>query len=278
MRKIAIGLSALATLSMASAWGADLPTKKPNCPQVTIEHDRALLNGQTRYQLLSYVPNTEVVVGSGSADVDVRAAAALEPNARAEVRPGGGEPGSLDDLSSVARQIRDRLIANPGDIAEVVKEAAAANSATRLEMELGIVRAIRYTECYDPAGYQALSNFMKANANDPVVAATQATVNQVATNAAPVSAFPAANAGGGGTRAALFPIQARSQVRTRACLASGVTSARWCAGLLSPKGDRTSARFHEAVDRLAAMRKAELGHVSRGRRQPAIRRNGRCAA
>ena len=198
MRKIAIGLSALATLSMASAWGADLPTKKPNCPQVTIEHDRALLNGQTRYQLLSYVPNTEVVVGSGSADVDVRAAAALEPNARAEVRPGGGEPGSLDDLSSVARQIRDRLIANPGDIAEVVKEAAAADSATRLEMELGIVRAIRYTQCYDPAGYQALSNFMKANANDPVVAATQATVSQVATNAAPVSAFPAANAGGGG--------------------------------------------------------------------------------
>ncbi|RBP07326.1 hypothetical protein DFR50_12851 [Roseiarcus fermentans] len=100
-------------------------------------------------------------------------------------------------LSPTARRTRDRLIADPGAIAAVVRAANRANPRDRREIERGIVAALVYLSRYDPAGSRAISTFLADNAGDPVVA------DVVADFAALTSAAPYGGAGGLGLEGGL---------------------------------------------------------------------------
>jgi hypothetical protein len=103
------------------------------------------------------------------------------------------------NLSPLTKQTRARLIGNPGAIAAVLKEAAAATGKTRTDIELGIVLAIRYLKAYDPAGYLAIMNVMKANADSAVVADIESALSALAsTSSSPGSGAGSSGSGGGG--------------------------------------------------------------------------------
>jgi len=74
------------------------------------------------------------------------------------------------DLSPQTRLTRDRLIHDPSQIGVVVESASAANAITKAEIELGVVLALEYLKRFDPAGYQALTDYLKAHPGNPVVA------------------------------------------------------------------------------------------------------------
>jgi hypothetical protein len=112
-----------------------------------------------------------------------------------------GAPGATQresNLSPLTKQTRTRLIGNPGAIAAVLKEAAAANGKTRTDIELGIVLAIRYLKAYDPAGYLAITNSMKANADSPVVADIESALSALASTTSSPGSGPSSSSSSGG--------------------------------------------------------------------------------
>ena len=101
------------------------------------------------------------------------------------------------ELSLLTKQIRNRLIRNPGEIASVIEMAAAADTMTKAKIELGIVQAVAYLKCVDQAGYQALTDYLKTHADNPVVADIEQALSALA-QAGPGAGAPAAAPGGGG--------------------------------------------------------------------------------
>ncbi len=74
------------------------------------------------------------------------------------------------DLPARTKQTQDQLVHDPSQIGAVISSANAAGGTTKTEIELGIVRAIQTLKCTDPTGYQALNDYLKGHAGDPVVA------------------------------------------------------------------------------------------------------------
>jgi hypothetical protein len=107
------------------------------------------------------------------------------------------------DLPAATRQARAALIANPGRIDVVAARAARASERERAEIELGILRAAEWLRCIDPYGYQALEDYMRTHAADPVIADLTKALNAEAAagGATPSPAEASANAGGAGSAA-----------------------------------------------------------------------------
>jgi hypothetical protein len=97
------------------------------------------------------------------------------------------------DLSPQTRRTRDRLIHDPSQIGAVIEAAGAANATTRAEIELGVVLALEYLKRFDPAGYQALTDYLKAHPDNSVVADINGALN------APAQVGAAGGGFGGGT-------------------------------------------------------------------------------
>jgi len=81
------------------------------------------------------------------------------------------------DLSLQTRQTRDRLIHDPSQIAAVIEAASVANAKTKVEIELAVVLALEYLRRFDPPGYQALTDYLKAHSDNPVVAEINEALN-----------------------------------------------------------------------------------------------------
>jgi hypothetical protein len=107
-----------------------------------------------------------VLIGVPAAAQDGTAA---KPDAKAQAYLAAASRNERD-LSPQTRQTRDRLIHDPSQIAAVIVAASAANAVTKAEIELGVVLALEYLKRFDPSGYQALTDYLKAHPGDPVVA------------------------------------------------------------------------------------------------------------
>jgi hypothetical protein len=103
-------------------------------------------------------------------------------------------------LSAQTQQTRDQLVKDPSQIGAVVDAAGAASVLTRGEIELGIVRAVARLKCVDPAGYTALTDYLKAHPDNPIVVDINQAVNALGQVGAPAGAggAPGGGAGGGG--------------------------------------------------------------------------------
>jgi hypothetical protein len=101
-------------------------------------------------------------------------------------------------LAPRAELTRDRLAHDPAQIAAVIEAAATADATAKAEIELGIVRAVEYLKCVDQAGYQALTDYLKAHADNPIVADINTALGALAQTAAPGAGAPAGGGGLGG--------------------------------------------------------------------------------
>lgn len=127
------------------------------------------------------------------------------------------------DLSLQTRQTRDQLIHDPSQIATVVEAAGAANATTKLEIELGVVLALEYLKRFDSSGYQALSDYLKAHPDNPVVADINEALN------APAQVGTAAGGLGGGAFSSgggRLPVRNDRGVSARLGKAAEITGAR----------------------------------------------------
>jgi hypothetical protein len=102
------------------------------------------------------------------------------------------------DLPAASRQVRDRLIANPGRIDLVAAAAVAAGARRRAEIELGIFRAAEWLQCLDPSGYQAFVAYLHAHAGDPVVVDLEKALNAQASTGPPGNGGAASGSGNAG--------------------------------------------------------------------------------
>ena len=105
------------------------------------------------------------------------------------------------DLSPITKATRDQLVHNPGQIDIVIEKAGSANTQNRALIELGIVRAVEYLKCVDPAGYQAVNAYLSAHSDNAVVAELQTALGSEASatnGAAGGAGSPGSNGGGGG--------------------------------------------------------------------------------
>ena len=130
-----------------------------------------------------------VLIGFPAAAQD-RTAAKPDTNAQAHLATASRNE---HDLSPRTRQTRDRLIHDPSLIAAVIEAASAANAVTKVEIELGVVLALEYLKRFDPSGYQALTDYLKAHPDNPVVADINEALN------APAQVGAAGDGLGGGT-------------------------------------------------------------------------------
>jgi uncharacterized membrane protein YgcG len=103
-----------------------------------------------------------------------------------------------NDLSLLAEQTRERLIRDPSQIAAVIEAAAAADVATRAQIELGIVRALEYLKRFDRAGYQAIADYLEAHPDNPIVADVDEAVNALAQLGGSPGGQGGSGGGGGG--------------------------------------------------------------------------------
>ncbi len=76
----------------------------------------------------------------------------------------------LATVTQLTRDVRERLIRNPGDIGAVVAEGdATTDLLIRAQIELGVVLAIEYLARYDERGYQVIVAYMEAHPDEQVV-------------------------------------------------------------------------------------------------------------
>jgi hypothetical protein len=136
---------------------------------------------------------TAIVLCAMSALFCVPAAAEQEQDAQACLAKAGHNDAGLSPLT---KQTRDRLFRDPAQIAAVIDEAATAEATAKTEIELGVARATERLKCVDPAGYQALTDYLKAHADNPVVAEIESALSALAQTAAPGAG--GAPGGGGG--------------------------------------------------------------------------------
>ena len=101
-------------------------------------------------------------------------------------------------LSPQTAQTREQLIHDPSQIGAVIDAAGAADVMTKAEIELGIVRAVEYLKCVDQAGYQALTNYLNAHSDNPVVADINQAVNALAQLGGSPGGQGGLSGGGGG--------------------------------------------------------------------------------
>lgn len=84
------------------------------------------------------------------------------------------------DLSPTTIATRDRLIHDPGQVSALIDDARAAKSQTKAQIELGVILSVGYLHCVDPTGYRAVTDYLKAHADNPVVAELQSALQAVA--------------------------------------------------------------------------------------------------
>jgi hypothetical protein len=138
---------------------------------------------------------TAIVLCAMSALFYVPAAAEQEQDAQACLAKASRDEAGLPPR---AKQTRDRLYHDPAEIAAVIDEAATAEATARAEIELGVARAAARLKCVDPAGYQALTDYLKAHADNPVVAEIESALSALAQTAAPGPGGTGGLGGGGG--------------------------------------------------------------------------------